>query len=571
MTRSVVLSATMTLLAVLCGAQPALKVRTTFRIRYVTLDSVYIEGGRDAGMAEGMRLVVVNSPSSASDNGIPTEEADTPVIAQLKVVSVAATSAVCEIVSSSRTLVVGDVARLTSEDVSTLIAKRTLSNTRAYPAIVSFSEGDPLDEEVREQVPRPPLPEVNRARGRIGIDYSGTFSGGPVRAGSSQVGLVLRTDITRIAGTYWNISGYWRGRITSRSTAGRDTLQDLINRTYHLSATYMNPSSKWVAGVGRMYLPWASSLETIDGGYIGLRVARKAVLGSFAGSTPDPTSWRYNPDRRIAGSFLNVEGGDYEKVHYTTTFGAGVSAIRWRIERPFVFAESSVSYGRILSVYDSIQIDRPRIPQGVAAVGTGVSQSFVSVRLQPHKRLAFDVNHSFFRDIPTYDPQLVGTGLLDRLLFQGFSGGARVDLPKRLTFYSSVGRSSKSGDTRSSWNNMFGVTLGSLWKTGLRLDARYSKFDSVFARGAYRSFSISRNFSDECRLDVQFGKQSFVSPLTRDSGSRFVTGSLDYSFGPHYFVQSGVTLQRGTLQRYNQYYSTFGYRFDNRSRTRRSQ
>src|SRR5205814_2926717 len=140
-----------------------------------------------------------------------------------------------------------------------LVQQRTLSATRKYPAVVTFTEGDPLDEEARAEVPRPPLPSVNRARGRIGLDYMGTLSHGSTGLNSSDVGVVIRTDITRINGTFWNLSGYWRGRIDSRSSTSQPTLQDLINRTYHISLTYDNPNSAWVGGFGRLYLPWAPS------------------------------------------------------------------------------------------------------------------------------------------------------------------------------------------------------------------------------------------------------------------------------------------------------------------------
>lgn len=69
----------------------------------------------------------------------------------------------------------------------------------SHPAVVSFSDGDTLDEEAREEVPRPPLPSVNRARGRIGLDYITTTSQGMT---SSNVGVAFRGDITRIGGTY---------------------------------------------------------------------------------------------------------------------------------------------------------------------------------------------------------------------------------------------------------------------------------------------------------------------------------------------------------------------------------
>jgi hypothetical protein len=539
-------------------------VQTSFRVRYVADGAVYVEGGRNAGLAEGMKLVikqaVTSTPSSSSE---AVEEV--AFLAEFKVVSVAETSAVCEIVSSKRPIVVGDVVALPPEEVELVVQKRALSSTRKYPAMISFTEGDPMDEDVREYVPRPPLPEVNQARGRFGFDYSGMHSGGAFPSTSSQVGFVMRADITRISGTHWNLSGYWRGRIESRASTQQQSIQDLINRTYHMSLTYVNPDSHWVAGFGRMYLPWASSLQTIDGGYFGRRISKTVTTGIFAGSTPDPTSWSYDPNRRIAGSFLNVDAGSWDNVKYGVTFGGGMSTLGWVIDRPFVFSETNVSYKRTFSLYHAMQFDSPRSPDPtVQKVGAGLGQSFLTLRFQPHPRLELDLNHNYFRDVPTYDAQLVGTGMLDKFLFQGVSGGARVQLPYNLTAYTNIGRSSNSTDPKASWNTMFGLTLGKIWKTGVRADVRYSKFDSAFANGSYRALTLSRNVGEALRFEVQAGNQVFVSSATNDTGSRFVNAHVDVMLGSRYFCEGGFTVQHGALQNYTQWYTSFGYRFDNR-------
>lgn len=549
------------LFTAICPAQSADEVKTVFHVRYVAGASVYIDAGRNAGLAENMRLII--APPASPTSEAAREQAASPVTAELKVISVANSSAVCEVISSTRELVIGDVATLHQEDAATVVTKRTLSNSRLYPAVVSFTEGDPMDEDVRDDTPRPPLPEVNRARGRIGLEYSGIFSGGQVHSSSSELGVVFRGDITRINGTYWNLSGYWRGKLESQS-GGQATVQDLMNRTYHLSLNYANPDSRWVAGVGRMYLPWASSLDTIDGGYIGRKVGEHAVAGFFGGSTPDPTSWSYNPDRRLAGSFVSFDQGSYDAVHSMTTLGLGVSTLGWTIDRPFVFAENTISYKQFFSVYDSFKFDRPRTIPPVSAVSAGLGQAFVSMRLQANRRVGFDVNYNYFRDVPTYDPLLLGTGLLDKYLFQGLSAGVRVEGPRHLSFYTEIGRSNSSRDTTSSWNKMFGVTLGQLWHTGLRLDARYSRFNSAFAQGSYSSFSVSRSIGEAMRLELQAGKQSFNSSLTRDNGTNFLNSMLELNLGSKYFLDNGFTVQRGSVQSYRQVYLTFGYRFDNR-------
>jgi hypothetical protein len=540
-----------------------INVPTAFTVRYVGQDIVYLSGGRAAGLAEGMKLTIKRRAggSDAQDStGIIS-------VAQLEVASVASSSAVCDIREASAEIRAGDIAYLSHTDAEALAQARAVGGQRKYPQVVTFTGGDPLDEELREDVPRPPLPEINRARGRFGFDYSGIRSRGSVASSSYQVGGSIRADITRIGGTHWNLSGYWRGRLNGRSYSGRETLQDLINRTYHLSLTYDNPKSSWVAGFGRLYLPWASSLDTLDGGYFGRKFKHGVTAGVFAGSTPDPTSWNYDPDRRIAGSFVNFEGGSFDSVHYTSTTGFALNSHGWVLERPFLFFENGIIFKEHFSVYHSAQVDDPRPAPGLKRAGAGLSRSYLTARFQPHRRISFDVNHNYFRDVPTFSTQLIGTGLVDEYLFQGLSAGVRVEPVRHITLFADFGRNHRSGDKRSSLNQLYGLSWNRIGKTGLRADLRASKFNGSFGSGSYRSLALSRNFGENVHAQVQAGRQTLVSALTNQGGSRFVNASLDANFGRHYFVQGDYTTQRGSQFDYDQWIFTLGYRFDNRTKT----
>ena len=128
-----------------------------------------------------------------------------------------------------------------------------------------------------------------------------------------QEGVVLRADMTRIGGSYWNFTGYWRGRLNSSSNAfAEQTLNELLSRTYHIELTYNNPASRYTAGFGRLLLPWAPSLNTIDGGYFARRMAKHVTTGIFGGSTPDPTAWNYDPHRQMFGVFTSFDAGSFE-------------------------------------------------------------------------------------------------------------------------------------------------------------------------------------------------------------------------------------------------------------------
>jgi hypothetical protein len=564
------------LMAPAVAAQQA-DVRTEFRVKYGTEGVVYLDGGQNAGLTKGMRLTV-KRPERGQPDGFLT-------VAEIEVTAVGTASAVCEIrsiTSLTEEIQVGDSAYLSAQDIQTLQAQQQTAGMRRYPQVVTFTEGDPLDEEQREYLPRPPSPEVNRARGRIGMDYTSIHGMNGSIPASYQVGLVLRADMTRLGGTYWNFTGYYRGRLSTQGAGGQtQTLTDLINRTYQLGLFYSNPQSPWVAGMGRLFLPWAPSLSAIDGGYFGRKLSKSTTVGIFGGSTPDPSAWNYNPGQQIGGSFLNFETGSFDSTRFTSTVGLALTRIHWRREREFVFSETGFFYKRYLSIYHSMQADMvppdaipPGTPGGGATGGgaTGgtilggnrspaITQSFLTVRVQPNSRFSFDVSDNYFRNTPTFDPRLIGTGLVEKYLFEGISGGARVELPYKLSVYSSLGRSSRSGDAKPSWNQLYGVTLGKIWRTGIRADLRYSKFDSSFGRGTYEALSLSRQFGDNLRWEVQGGQQNFNSFLTQQNRARWVNSNLDWMVGSHYFLGAGFTFYRGAVQVYDQIFFTTGYRF----------
>ena len=544
---------------------PSSEKPAVFRIKYISEGAVYLDAGRNAGIEEGMKLSVVEAPADGQISDGLRFRGDAHV-AELKVVSIAESSAVCEISKTNGELKVGQVAFLAPDSVVERRKEEFVQDSQSYPIVVTFTNGDPLDEEMRE-TRSPHAVEASRGamRGRIGFDYGGISEGPGLN--STQAGMMLESDLTHIAGTYWNLTGYWRGRFTT-STSGlpgvtTTTISDLINRTYTLGLYYQNPYSPVTLGVGRLYLPWAPSLSTIDGGYFGRKMFRIATWGVFGGSTPDPTSWSYQPNQHIAGAFLNFTGGSYDRLHFMSTAGVAATSIQWRVARQFLFFENTYSWKRFLSLYNSLQADEARVsplPNG-GSNPTGVSQSYSTLRIQPVSFLTLGVNHNYFRNLPTFDPALLGTGLLDKYLFQGLSADVTVQLPKRITVYTGLGRNKASTDSKQSLNQMYGLSFGEIWKTGLRADLHYSKFDSTFGNGKYESVSLAKNVSDTFRLQLQGGVQTFDSVLSNNGTSKFINATADWSLGRRYFMQGDFGLYRGTTLNYKEWHTLVGYRF----------
>jgi hypothetical protein len=539
---------------------PAINI---FQVKYISKGSVYLDAGRNAGLEEGMLLHLVHADPDGGTTEAVRFQGQEP-IADLRIFSVADSSSVAEIIKSREDLAVGDVAYLDTESVHLREDKVNATDSKNYPAVVTFSYGDPLDEEIRATAVSAKMGSFgNQVRGRLGFNYGKLSEPGGIS--SRQVGLLIEADMSRIGGTHWNFTGFWRGNLNSQNsgTSGGTapvTLTDLLNRTYHLGLFYQNPDALITMGVGRLYLPYAPSLNTIDGGYVGNRITHRLTAGAFGGSTPDPTSWSYAPNQHIAGLFVNYTKGDFDHLRFDDTFGLAMTSIVWHVAREFAFAENTISMGRAFSVYNSLQIDQGRTAIGGASYGTGLTQSFSSVRFQPIRLLTFNLNHNYLRNLPTFDPALISTGLLDQYLFQGLSGGVRAELPYRIAISTDVGRSKNNTDKASSWNQMYGLTFGEIRNTGLQLDLRYTKFNSSFGQGKYQLVSLSKNISDRFRVQVQGGMQHLNSALSTNSYSKFVTSTVDWAIGPRYFFEGLFSWNMGTTMNYQQTNFTFGYR-----------
>jgi len=528
--------------------------RTVFSVRYIAQGAVYIDAGSNEGIVPGMIVEI-------SRRGAGAAAIDRQRVATTVVTAVATASAVCEIQSRMLDPATGDEASLSSADEMSRVRTDVSQGRRHYLQVLEFTDGDPLEDEIREYVPRPPLEEVNRLRGRIAFERTAIIDHDSAAASSSENGAVIRIDWSRIGGSYWTLTGYWRGNLTSTQSASQTTLLDLMNRTYQIGLFYANPKSEWRFGIGRLILPWASSLGAIDGGYAARKVTRKVTVGMFAGTNPDPTQWNYAPNRQTIGSFVNMEAGSYDGVHWSGTAGIAFTRVNWRPERQYVFLENNYSIGRKFSIFQTAQADYrdPKLMNG--ATGAQLSQSFLTLRYTPRKRIGFDVSDNYFRGVPTFDQRLIGTGLLDQYLFTGLSGGVRIEPIDNLMVTANFGNSRRNGDTSHAVNQAYGVTWRRMPIWDLRLDVRYSSFSSSFGSGSYESVGVTRELLDGLRLQFQGGIQNTQSAYVSQTRARFFNSMIDWQIGRHYFVMAGWLSYRGLSQNYDQVSLSLGYRF----------
>ena len=538
---------------------------TVFHVRHVEETALYIDVGRTSGLREGNELSLFHVDSLRGSSGGGPSSTAKP-IAELKVLIVADSSAVCEILGSSEEVGVGDVGFIAATGKSQHPQSDGLVQAEDHPISRGLLESDPRNDKTESVgVTVRTSQEQQHTAMRIGFDYDQTNVAGGFRA--REFGFQVTSDITHIAGTNWNFTGHTRSRIreTHLGLDGRqiESLSDRISRTYHIGFYYESPKSPFIAGFGRLSVPGAPSLPTIDGGYFGRKINHHITVGIFGGSTPDPTAWDYNPNQRIGGLFTNIEFGDFSRLHFSGAEGIAMTAIHWRSARQFAFFENTISWKRYLWFYNSTEVDAARtspLPGG-GSNSTDISFTSSSLRLQPLERLGIGLNHSYVNSLPTFDPNLLGTTLLDKYVFQGLSVDARYELPYRISVFTQVGRAKSIADTKKMWNSMYGVSLDDILNSGFRADLRYANFTSSFGQGNYRALSVARSLNSGLQVEFVGGIQSLTSDSTANTSSHFVTGSVTWNLGPRYFFETGYTWSRGISTNYNQWNTMFGYRF----------
>jgi len=526
--------------------------RSVFHVKYVAHDSVYIDAGTADDLVEGMTVDLTRRPPGAA-------LVETKVVGTAVIRAVATTSAVCEIISKNMPPAPGDEARLSNAGEVTRVRAEIAKGNRKYLQVVEFDGKDPLEQEQRAYLPKAHPTERTRMRGSIAIERS-QINDHDSASKSAENGASIHVNWTEIGGSHWNLVGYWRGSIASNTSSQTTTLLDLQNRTYQIGLFYSNPDGLWGMGFGRLFVPGATSLGVFDGGYLTHRLTNSVSAGFFAGTSPDPTQWNFTPNRQTAGTFLKIQRGDWEGVRWTGTVGVAVSRVNWRPERQYVFTENTISIGRVVTFYQNAQADErnPKLMNG--ETGVQLSQSFATLRWQPHKRISFDVNHNYMRGIPTFDTRLLGSGLLDQYLFTGLSGGIRLEPIQQLMITASVGQSRRNGDTSHALNQYYGIAWKRLPWVALRVDARYTKFRSSFGDGEYRSIGVSRDVVDNVRLQFEGGIQEIRSLLTSQTKAHYLNTTVDWPFARHYFLTGGWLYYRGQAQNYDQLYISMGYR-----------
>ncbi len=489
------------------------------RVTYVAGSSVYIDAGRDQGVAVGDTVSVVRGGA---------------VVAVLRVSYVSTSKASCDTLRVTSMPEPGDSVRYTARAAAP-------DSTGASPAAGAPGSGAtapswsgpggtpgtaPSDSSAasRSTPPRAPARTTgSRAfRGRAGVGWI-HISGGSGAPGYSQPSVSLRLDGSAAGGAPLDFSADVRSHRTYQGgTADGET------RVYRLEASVRDGSAHRRFTVGRQPLPIASSAGLFDGALAQVDGTRVSA-GLYSGLEPAATDYGFSTEIVQTGLFLQLRNPGGRVRRWTGSLGFADSRDHGHTSRDF-FSAQLFYLDRRLLVSAAQEVDaNGGWKRGLGEPLLSPTSTFVTARAALTQRVSLDAGYDNRRNVRLYRDRDTPETAFDDRYREGTWFGASVD-PAPFLRLGATGRvnSGGTGGSARSWSGTAEAYRLTSLHAIVRL--RSTRVDSDAQTGWLHSGTLEVNPWAGVRLSGTLGTQHFTD-VASGTPSRLDWQGLDADLG----------------------------------------
>ncbi|MEW5795281.1 MAG: hypothetical protein AB1772_02870 [Candidatus Zixiibacteriota bacterium] len=472
--------------AVLLGLCAPVAGATTFEIKYLSAENVYLGGGRADGLVVGDRLVTVDAGNCRTE---------------LEIVFVADHSASCAKLSDNCTPAVGDKAVLVSKpsaDTAPSAVDTTLAeaerDTTAIPQPVAPRSFSPRQ-----------APTIT---GGVSLLFNHWADQSSTNLGFSQTTARLNLKVRRLFDRDITFSLRTRGRYDQRQRAYSSAVsrQAWENRIWEFSLSYDAPLARLNFGAGRILPRRVSSVGYLDGLLLETRATENLRVGLFGGSEPH---WAYANDRvsvNRAGVYLSVispTGGGLileQSIAAVGEYHAGT------VSRELFALQGRISSGSRWSIYHTAEVDiNRRWRRDAAGKSLSLSSLYAGINYRLYNSVRFVVSYDNRTNYRTYETRTVVDSLFDDHLRQGVRTQVDVALPYQVRASIGYGLRKRSGDPDQTNSYSLYLSRAGLLGFGSTISVHYAAFQGPFDRGDNYSTRVTRSVSRRLQLSLGYG------------------------------------------------------------------
>lgn len=481
-----------------CYSQ-ATPLPTEYRVKYRSIDRVYLEGGKADGLVQGDRVGLYLGDS---------------LVVLLEVAYASDHSASCKIISGEAELKTGQILVVVSrvERVETAPADSDATSTATIPSTA------PLTTTTRTKRDN----KATRVYGSAALQWMKQHdeSGGGLDFSQSTMRLNLRANnlwsqpMTLVIRT----RGQYDDRSRSYSSGASNSEWD--NRIYELSLSYGGVDNTTSFQVGRILPRHLTRVGYVDGAAIDRHVGSGWHIGLSGGVKP---RWQYSSDEITLQKYGGYVGYEIRSNNATQFEQYAAFAGEYHgssISRELLHLQGSLKVGRGLWFSNQFEVDLNRgWRKERSGAGLEVSSVYLSARWRISKQVTVGSSYDTRRNYWTYVQQSIADSLFDDQLRRGARVDLYLNLPFQLNFNSQIGYRKAADDPDPTVSLVFYASKSGIPTSQTRISARYSKFNGPTNDGYNYSIRVAQRFGEVLTLEAANGLYRYDLSLNGDSRS----------------------------------------------------
>lgn len=531
------------------AAENGNEARREFRVRHVTLEAVYFNGGSALGVAVGDKVWVMR-------NG----ERLMPLIVKY----VAEHSASCLLENSTPT---GNSPAVRLDDTILWVIPLAEYLKRIPPA--TETPRQPTAAPIRRVTAPAPKRYASRRNvpnndfsGQLSLQSYGQRDQGPQPFDFQESSAYLRVQAERLGGLPLRLLARTRTMRRSRQTGlGGWQTPPMAHRVYELAFEWEGTTTPVEFAVGRMLRHDLHGVGYLDGLAVGYRFGPRWKAGLFAGFEPDLAGSAVRADGKKLGGFAQMKM-PVRKDSELTLVVTGIGQYHGgEVSREFLAAQTDLNWSRRFYFTQYAEIDCNRAWRAANRGTLALSNAYFNLSCYPQEKVALSLSYDARRLLRTWETRTLADSLFDASLRQGWRGQLSYQ-PTALYRIAIDGGWQGQGNAPAVYS--FGCTASAteLWRSGLSINARFSFFGNALARGYYPGLEISRRMLALLYVSLGGGIYSYrMSNPASTQNNPWERLRLDAHFNRTLFLSATVERYHGDTMRFVRGFGEVGWRF----------
>ncbi|MFQ5511159.1 MAG: hypothetical protein ACE5EO_04855, partial [Candidatus Krumholzibacteriia bacterium] len=497
-------------------ARGAVQASEPARVTYISVEAVYVNAGKKAGIAIGDTLKVVRGKR---------------VITRLVVTSISSHSAACKPLDASARIKIGD--NLTYKPRKRTAKKR--SSTRGKKSTVKKGSSRRRPSRVVRRNAR--RRDRNRVHGYLSFQNQWQQSLTGSKFTWLQPNVNGKITVDKLAGKDVTLRIRHRSLYSFRAPAIDSPFSDdgWSHRLAEAALVFGKQGSPVEFGVGRVISPYIRGIGYIDGGYFSVKVSPRYRVGAAVGTEPDEESSAYRADRKKIGGFVTFEKELDARRRFSTTLALSASYAAGAVNREFFYVQNSYTVAQRLSAYQSVEIDVNRQwRRDITGSRVSFSNFYFTSNFFVSNFATFDFSFDARRNVRNYFNLNTPDSLFDSRLRKGLDGGFSLRLPRGISLRGTGGIRYGDEDSQDIRFTSLFMNVRNVYWRGHNLSTRISRSETGFTT-SYRPTITYRMPIKRTRANFSVGGNLYKTGAISNNSYYFELGG-SRSLNRRYYV-----------------------------------